>query len=330
VLIYLLKGLKHACAARFSINKNIMKENSRRNFIKTSSLGLGLMGTGSFSALALDKNNMDTQTPIEEIVINLWPDKSINNGADLAKRPKLTLYMPKSAAAKNRAAIVVCPGGGYGMLADHEGAPFAKMFAEKGMVSAVLTYRVAPNKFPAPYADAVRAMRIMRSRASSLGIDPNKIGIMGFSAGGHLASTVATQPDLYKDPQDDLAASVSAQSNRVILGYPVITFGEFTHAGSVKNLLGDNPDMALRKKFSSELHVTASTPPTFIFHTADDAAVPVQNALLFAEACINQKVPVALHIYPKGPHGVGMALDNPDLNGWTMVLLNWLRDWQDV
>jgi acetyl esterase/lipase len=306
-----------------------MKESSRRNFIKTSSLGLGIIGTGSFSALASDNSNMDKQTPIGEIVINLWPDNSKNNGPDLAKRPKLTLYIPKS-AAKNRAAIVVCPGGGYGMLADHEGAPFARLFAEKGIVSAVLTYRVAPNKFPAPYADAVRAMRIMRSRASTYDIDPNKIGIMGFSAGGHLASTVATQPDLYKDPQDDLATSVSAQPNRVMLGYPVITFGEYTHAGSVKNLLGDNPDSALRKKFSAELHVTPSTPPTFIFHTADDAAVPVQNALLFAEACINQKVPVALHVYPNGPHGVGMALDNPDLRGWTEVLLKWLREWQRV
>jgi acetyl esterase/lipase len=307
-----------------------MKESSRRKFIKTSSVGLGILGTSSFNVLASESNKTDKQMSIEEIVINLWPDNSRNNGPDLAKRPKLTLYMPKSTAFNDRAAIVVCPGGGYGMLADHEGAPFAKLFAEKGIVSAVLTYRVAPNKFPAPYADAVRAMRIMRSRASTYGIDPNRIGIMGFSAGGHLASTVATQPDMYKDPLDDLATSVSAQANRVMLGYPVISFGEFTHAGSVKNLLGDNPDSALRKKFSSELHVSQLTPAAFIFHTADDAAVPVQNALLFAEACINQKVPVALHIYPKGQHGAGMALDNPDLNGWTEVLLKWLRDWQRV
>lgn len=307
-----------------------MEENTRRNFIKTSSLGLGILSTGSFAALGSDINKMDKQMPIEEIVINLWPDNSANNGQDLSKRPKLVIYRPKSVPAKNRAAIVVCPGGGYGMLADHEGAPFAKLFAEKGVVSAVLTYRVAPNQFPAPYADAVRAMRLMRSRAASLGIDPNRIGIMGFSAGGHLASTVATQPNLYKDPADDLAASVSAQPNRVILGYPVISFGEFTHAGSVKNLLGDNPDAALRNKFSSELHVSKSTPPAFIFHTADDAAVPVQNALLFTEACIKQKIDVALHIYPKGNHGVGMALDNPELNGWTAVLLKWLSDWQDV
>jgi len=307
-----------------------MNDHNRRNFIKSSALGIGILGSGSFAALASDKEKNEKLMQIEETVINLWPDGSSNNGPDLSKRPRLILYTPKNTSAKDLAAIVVCPGGGYGMLADHEGAPFAKLFAEKGMVSAVLIYRVAPNQFPAPYADAVRAMRIMRSRAKSLGIDPNRIGIMGFSAGGHLASTVATQPAMYKDPADDLAATASAQPNRVILGYPVISFGEFTHAGSVKNLLGENPDAELRKKFSSELHVSKSTPPAFIFHTADDSAVPVQNALLFAEACIRQQVEVALHIYPKGRHGVGMALDIPALSDWTEVLLKWLSDWKGV
>lgn len=314
---------------------NHMKESNRRTFIKTSSLSLGVLGATSLISLATDTNaasvsNQNSEAlPFEEIVINLWPDGSNYNGTDLSKRPKITIYKPKS-ASKNLAAIVVCPGGGYGMLADHEGAPLAQLFAKHGIVSAVLTYRVAPNQFPAPYADAVRAMRIMRSKAQSMGVDPDKIGIMGFSAGGHLASTVATQPSMYKDPMDDLAESVSAQPNRVILGYPVITFGAFTHAGSVTNLLGDHPDETLRNKFSSELHVSPSTPPTFIFHTADDAAVPVQNAFLFAEACVKQKVDVALHIYPKGRHGVGMALDNPALSGWTEVLLKWLGDWQSV
>jgi acetyl esterase/lipase len=318
-------------------------QNSRRTFIKTSSLGLGVITTSSLTALAahagnkmLDANRGSITTSangelgVEELTINLWPDNSQNNGAEAGKRPRLVLYKPKNISAEKRAAIMVCPGGGYGMLADHEGAPFAKLFASKGMVSAVLTYRVAPNQFPAPYADAVRAMRIMRSRAAELGIDPERIGIMGFSAGGHLASTVATQPDMYKDPADDLAGKISAKPNRVILGYPVISFGEFTHAGSVKNLLGDNPTADQRKQFSAELHVTAATPPAFIFHTADDAAVPVQNAFLFAEACVKNNVPLALHIYPKGRHGVGMALDNPELSGWTEVLVKWLADWQRV
>jgi acetyl esterase/lipase len=308
-----------------------MKENSRRMFLKSSSLSLGVLSTCSLSALACAPAEEDQSFQVEETTINLWADGSKNNGTDPANRPNLVIYKPKGSSKGKRAAMVVCPGGGYGMLAsDHEGVQFARLFASKGMVAAVLTYRVAPNKFPAPYADAVRAMRIVRSRASEFGIDPSRIGLMGFSAGGHLASTVATQPQLYKDPEDSLAASVSARPDRVVLGYPVITFGEFTHAGSVKNLLGDNPSAAQREQFSGELHVGPQTPPAFIFHTADDGAVPVQNAFLFAEACVKNKVHVALHVYPRGKHGVGMALDNPELSGWTEVLLRWLADWYSV
>ena len=308
-----------------------MKENSRRMFLKTSSLSLGVLSTCSLSALASNPKEQEQSFPVEETTINLWSDGSKNNGSDPAKRPNLIIYKPQGPVTAKRAAMVVCPGGGYGMLAsDHEGVQLARLFASKGMVAAVLTYRVAPNKFPAPYADAVRAMRIVRSRASEFGIDPERIGLMGFSAGGHLASTVATQPDMYKDPEDKLATTVSARPDRVVLGYPVITFGEYTHAGSVKNLLGENPSAAQRAQFSGELNVNGKTPPTFIFHTADDAAVPVQNAFLFAEACVKNKVPVALHVYPRGKHGVGMALDNPELSGWTEVLLQWLADWHSV
>ena len=308
-----------------------MKENSRRMFLKTSSLGLGALTTTGISALAQSSKDKEPAFQIEETIINLWSDQSKNNGSEAGKRPNIVIYKPKGAATKKRAAMLVCPGGGYGMLAsDHEGVQLARLFASKGMVAAVLTYRVAPNKFPAPYADGVRAMRIIRSRAADLGIDPQRIGLMGFSAGGHLASTIATQPELYKDPEDNLASTVSARPDRVVLGYPVITFGEFTHAGSVKNLLGDNPTAAQRAQFSNELQVSAQTPPAFIFHTADDGAVPVQNAFLFAEACVKHKVPVALHVYPRGKHGVGMALDNPELRDWTTVLMGWLGDWQSV
>jgi acetyl esterase/lipase len=307
-----------------------MKENSRRMFLKTSSLSLGVLSTSGLVAMANSPAPDKAALQLEETIINLWADNSRNNGAGAGSRPNLVIYKPKGGGAK-RAAIVVCPGGGYGMLAsDHEGVQLARLFASHGMVAAVLTYRVAPNKFPAPYADATRAMRIMRARAAEFGLDPQRIGLMGFSAGGHLASTVATQPELYKDPADDLAATVSARPDCVILGYPVITFGTYTHAGSVKNLLGDNPTAGQLKQFSNELHVSPQTPPAFIFHTADDGAVPVQNAFLFAEACVNHKVPVALHVYPRGKHGVGMALDNPELRGWTTVLLAWLGDWQSV
>ena len=151
---------------------------------------------------------------------------------------------------------------------------------------------------------------------------------MGCSAGGHLASTVATQPRLHIEPDDGLAAKVSARPDRVILGYPVISFvANRYHAGSAGNLLGPEPSEERRKQFSNELHVTSENPPAFIFHTADDPGVRVNNALLFASAYAEKEVPCELHIYRSGPHGVGMALNNPALRTWSSLLIDWLRDW---
>jgi len=305
-----------------------MKENSRRAFIKKTSLGMGVLGTSSLDLFS--ETIPPTTSPSEPDLktVYLWDDDSVNNGPDPKKRPKLDFFIPKTKGPEKRAAIIVCPGGGYGGLAAHEGSPFAKLFSSAGIVSAVLTYRVSPNRYPAPYSDAVRAMRILRSRAEEFNIDPEKIGIIGFSAGGHLASTVACQPDLFKDPLDGLAGKISARPNRVILGYPVISFDEFTHKGSVGNFLGSQSTPELIRQFSNQKQVTASTPPAFLFHTANDQAVPVENSLLFAEACAKNKVPFALHIYPNGPHGVGTALKNPELSGWTEVMLKWLSEWQ--
>lgn len=305
-----------------------MKNNNRRSFLKKTTLGLGVFGLGGLNAFATNEEDKIDIQELTKKTVYLWDDNSINNGNDPAKRPKLDFFVPKTVGTQKRAAILVCPGGGYGGLTPTEGVPFAELFAAKGMVAAVLSYRVAPNKYPAPYADAVRAMRLLRSMADELNIDPNKIGIIGFSAGGHLASTVATQPDLYKDPQDNLAAKVSARPNRVMLGYPVISFQEFAHVGSVKNLLGDKPSPEMLRQFSNQNQVTSNTPPTFLFHTVNDSVVPVQNSLLFAEACARNNVPFALHIYPKGNHGVGLALNNPELNNWTEIMLKWLIDWQ--
>ncbi|MCE9592040.1 MAG: alpha/beta hydrolase [Planctomycetes bacterium] len=278
----------------------------------------------------------------ESHVINLWPEgsKQIASPAPAEKpspgwqpnpgRPKLDLYPPTQSiwsGTKKRGCVIICPGGGYGGLANHEGEPFARLFAMHGLYAAVLTYRVSPNRFPAPYNDACRAIRIIRSRAEELGIDPQRIAIMGFSAGGHLASTVATQPTLHVEPDDDLAPSVSARPDRVILGYPVVSFVTRYHAGSAANLLGPDPSLERRTRFSNELHVTKNNPPAFIFHTGDDAAVPVENALMFASAYAREQVPCELHIYPTGPHGVGMALGNPALRSWTGLLIDWLQDW---
>lgn len=261
------------------------------------------------------------------ITLPLWPTGSPNNPPADQPQPRLTVFQPDRNGTSPRAAILVCPGGGYAGLAPHEGDPFAALFTAHGMVGAVLTYRVAPHRFPAPQADACRAIRLLRANATHYGIDPQRIGIMGFSAGGHLAATTAAQPDLHRDPHDDLAGKVSARPDRAILAYPVASFGEYTHLGSVQNLLGNPPDPKLRAQLENEKQITTNHPPTFLFHTADDEAVPVQNSLHYAEACRRAGVPVELHVYQTGHHGVGLALGEPALAGWTRVLLDWLKPW---
>ena len=299
---------------------------NRRKFLKESSLLITGLGLAALPVTATAPEKMSQS--FGRKIINLWPDKSPNNHVnEKFGRPRLDLFIPEGAATKKRAAIVVCPGGGYRNLAAHEGQPLAELFASHGMVAAVLTYHIAPHQHPLPYADACRAIRLMRNQAAELNIDATKIGLMGFSAGGHLAATVATQPDLFKDPQDNLAATVSARPDRVILGYPVISFQEFAHKGSAEALLGKDADQKLLQQFSNDQQVTSKNPPAFLFHTADDAAVPVENSLRFAAAYAQNKIPFALHVYPQGRHGVGMALDNPALKSWTGLLTDWLADW---
>jgi acetyl esterase/lipase len=297
---------------------------SRRFFLKSGAITAAVLATGKLHAAAED------QIPVKEIEQQtefLWADNSMNNGTDLLKRPKMELFKPKSGSSKKRAAILVLPGGAYRGLASHEGAPIAKLFAANGIVGAVLTYRVAPNAFPAPVADALRAIRLLRSKADELGIDPERIGVIGFSAGGHLASVIATQPDVHLDAEDDLVAKFSARPNKLMLAYPVISFMQYVNQGSLNNFLGKDKAIERCKQFSSELQVTSLTPPSFLFHTASDPGVRVQNSLFFAQACIEHKVPVALHIYPNGGHGVGLAFNDPELKGWSEVLLKWLGNW---
>jgi len=305
-----------------------MPINNRRQFLKSSSLLLGALGLTSLPAAAAAPETQTKKLNVVRKTINLWPDKSPNNLVhEKFGRPRLELFIPEGATAQKRAAIVVCPGGGYRNLAAHEGQPLAELFAAQGMVGAVLTYHISPQKHTLPYADACRAIRLLRNQATELNIDPAKIGLMGFSAGGHLAATVATQPELFKDPEDNLATKVSARPDRVILGYPVISFQEFAHKGSAEALLGKNADAKMLQQFSNDQQVTAQNPPAFLFHTADDAGVPVENSLRFAAAYAKNKIPFALHVYPHGRHGVGMALDNPALKSWTGLLVDWLSDW---
>jgi len=271
-----------------------------------------------------DKTDMAKKATKLETLF-LWP-----NGAPEAKgdtiedKPRLTPYLLDGDGPFG--CVIVCPGGGYGGRAGHEAGPIAEWLNTAGVSAFVLDYRVAPYKHPVPLMDAQRAIRTVRAKAKEWRIDPKKIGILGFSAGGHLAGSAAT---LFDEGKPDAADPIDRESSRpdcAVLCYPVLTFGEKRHHGSMVNLIGENPDEALRKKLSLENSVTPKTPPTFLWHTADDNAVPVENSLLFAEALAKNKVPFALHVFPHGPHGVGLAKDNPVLGAWTTLCATWLKE----
>jgi len=260
----------------------------------------------------------------------LWPDGAPGAlGTRDQDIPTLTPYLLAREKATG-AAIVICPGGGYGGLADHEGDHYARFLNEHGVAAFVLKYRLGSNGYrhPAMLWDAARALRTVRARAGEWDLDPKRIGIMGSSAGGHLASTLLTHFDSGKP---DAADSIEKQSSRPDLGilcYGVLTLGEYTHQGSKQNLLGANPDPALVNLLSNELQVTSNTPPCFVWHTWEDKAVPVENSLLFANALRKSGVHFDLHIYQEGGHGIGLGsrdLDAAKLHPWTRDLIFWLK-----
>jgi acetyl esterase/lipase len=257
----------------------------------------------------------------------LWPHGAPGAlGSEPADVPTLSVYLPPAGKA-NGAAIVVCPGGGYGGLAEHEGHPVALWLNSLGVTAGVLKYRLGPRyHHPAPLQDAARALRTLRARAEEWHLDPHRIGILGFSAGGHLASTLSTHFD---DGDPNATAPIDRVSSRPdvsILLYPVISFTtEYVHAGSRRNLLGDNPPRELMELLSNEKQVTRATPPTFLMHTAEDAGVPVENSLLYAAALRRAGVPFELHVYEKGRHGVGLATDDPALSAWPAACAAWLK-----
>ncbi len=261
--------------------------------------------------------------------LKLWPDGAPGAvGNEPADIPELRVYLPEEAQATG-AGIVICPGGGYGALAmDHEGHQVAKWLNRIGVAGFVLKYRLGRRyQHPAPLQDAQRAMRYVRAHAKEWKIDPHRLGIMGFSAGGHLASTVATHFDAGDPNSDDPIERESCRPDFAVLCYPVISFTEsFGHSGSKRNLLGPNPDPKLVENLSNEKQVTAETPPTFLFHTGADAGVPVENSLAFYQALRKAKVPAELHIYQDGPHGVGLAPGRPGLSTWKERLADWLKN----
>jgi acetyl esterase/lipase len=223
------------------------------------------------------------------------------------------------------AAIVVCPGGGYTIRAEHEGEPVARWLNSIGLPAFVCHYRVQPFRHPCAFDDARRALRWVRHHAPQWRIDPNRVGMLGFSAGGHLVSTVGTHWD-YGDPRaDDPLERISCRPDAMVLCYPVITLGEHGHQGCATNLLGDEPDETLRGELSNETQVTPETPPTFLWHTADDAGVSVKHSLLFAEALDRCGVLFELHVFQSGAHGLGLAPDDPAVSAWTSLCEEWLR-----
>ena len=260
--------------------------------------------------------------------LRLWTSSAPGAlGSDDSDVPTLTAYLPRTMTASTPA-VVICPGGGYRNLAsNHEGRQVANYFNSLGMAAFVLRYRLGPRyHHPVELGDAQRAVRTLRSHAAEWQLDPARIGIVGFSAGGHLAMSASTIFDAGDPRAPDAIDRVSSRPDFVVLGYPVISMvAPWTHRGSKQNLLGDAPDEALARKLSGELAVTKGTPQTFIFHTADDTVVPVENSVQYFLALRQAGIPVEMHVFEKGPHGVGLANDNASLSPWSALLANWLR-----
>lgn len=258
--------------------------------------------------------------------IKLWPDGAPGAlGREESDIPTLTPYFPAPEKATG-AAVIVCPGGGYTRLAPHEGEPVAQWLNTLGVTAFVLKYRLGPRyQQPAPLWDAQRAIRLVRFNATKWNLDVERVGILGFSAGGHLASTTGTHYDAGDAGAADPIDRVSCKPSLMILVYPVITMREFTHAGSKRNFLGENPSEQLVALYSNEEQVTKDTPPAFLVHTFADTGVGVENSLQFVAALRKAKVPVELHLYEKGPHGFGLGRGDPVLTTWPARCAEWLK-----
>jgi acetyl esterase/lipase len=259
----------------------------------------------------------------------LWPKGAPGAKGDApADKPTLITYVPERDKA-NGAAIVVCPGGGYGGLAmSHEGHDIAKWLNSFGVAAFICDYRHRGKGYghPAPLQDAQRAIRTVRARGAELGVDPARVGILGFSAGGHLASTAATHFDKGKPDSDDAIERVGSRPDFAVLCYAVIAFDEeYTHKGSQNNLLGKDAPADLLRRFSNEKQVTAETPPTFLWHTNEDTGVPPENSIYFYLALRKAKVPAELHIYEHGKHGLGLAPSLPAVASWSRTCEEWMR-----
>jgi acetyl esterase/lipase len=286
--------------------------------------------------------NCNAQT----LTLKLWPDGIPGSKADPSYiekitttegritrcekvvTPDLTVFLPSPEKA-NGAAVLICPGGGYGVLAfDHEGNAIAKWLNDNGIAGIILKYRLPSDKIMieksiGPLQDAQEAMRVIRRNAVSWKINPDKIGVIGFSAGGHLASTLSTH---YAEKVYDVKDNTSARPDFSLLIYPVVSFDTvITHRGTRNNLIGLKPDVKQVQRFSNELQITADTPPAFLVHSADDPAVPVMNSIGYFKGLQKNKIPVELHIFQKGGHGYGLSPNGGTESSWPDLCIKWMK-----
>jgi len=282
------------------------------------------------AGLALSPPQPPAAPPIlqEPQTLLLWPGRAPGaHGDEERDKPALTIYMPPNTTGP-MTAVIIAPGGSYQRLSMNlEGRQPANHFNAMGMAAFVLRYRLGPQyHHPIEIGDAQRAIRLVRSKASEWHLAPDRIGFMGFSAGGHLASSASTHFDAGNPAAADPIDRVSSRPDFAVLAYPVISFIEpWTHQGSKTALLGDAPDPALARSLSSETQVTATTPPAFIYHTTADTTVPVENAVAYFLALRKAGVPAEMHIFKEGRHGSGLGQSDPALAEWPTLLANWLR-----
>lgn len=266
-----------------------------------------------------------TSTTLPAAIL-LWPDGAPGAlGNAPSDKPNITPFLP--ADNPTHTAVIICPGGGYGMLAiTYEGYDVARWLNARGVAAFVLQYRLGPRyHYPVELLDAQRAIRYVRSHAAEDNIDPSHIGIWGFSAGGHLASTTGTHFDAGNHSAPDPIDRVGSRPDFMVLAYPVISMEPgIVQTGSMHNLLGTEPNPILRNEVSNETQVTPQTPPTFLYSTTNDKVVPIMNSVLFYEALVHAGVPAEMHIFEQGPHGSGLGKKSPQLSMWPVLLQNWL------
>jgi acetyl esterase/lipase len=262
--------------------------------------------------------------------VTIWDTADIVRVRNVQK-PDIAVFLPSRKNASGEA-VVICPGGGYGILAyDWEGSDIARWLNSEGIAAFVLKYRLPGAKsniipYKSPLMDAQRAMRLVRFHAEKWNIDPGKVGVMGFSAGGHLASTISTHYDPGDSENDDPVEHESCRPDFSVLVYPVVSFTEeYSHVGSRENLLGKDADPDLIKHFSNELHVTDKTPPAILIHSGDDYGVPVENSIAYYEALQENKISSELHIYPYGGHGYSLAIGQGHLSTWPDRVIEWIK-----